>query len=88
MQDVVLEQQVAFGVHSDSVAVSWTSVAGSTPAGAVYADPQLLTWDYGTEQLVDARPLAEAGPRFLTTGSFLTSLQEVMFSYASRTPDA
>lgn len=73
MQDVLLIDQVAFGEANGSMAYSWSSVAG----GAVFADPPTLTWDYGTSQVVESRPLTAAGRGFLTTGSVLTSIQEV-----------
>lgn len=79
-----MEEQVAFGVPSNSLAVGWTSI--STPPGAVYSDPPVLTWDYGAEQIVQARPLQEAGNNFLTTGSVLTSIQEVRLRHASVPP--
>jgi hypothetical protein len=80
MQDVQFTDQQVLNVRNGSKAVAWTSQA---PAGAVFTDSELLTWDYGSQQYVQPAPLSAATPRhFLNTGSVLSSLQEVLRSSA------
>jgi hypothetical protein len=80
MQGVTFEQQVTFGARSTLQSVSWTSVA---PAGAVFSEPRMLTWDYGAQMLTMSPPLpvGQAAARgFLMADSNLSSIQKVDFA--------
>ena len=77
MQGIDLQDQLVYGEQASALAISWTSAA---PHGGVWAQPSIVTYDYGLRAEVISQKSADMGDAarlFLRRDSFFDSIKEV-----------